>query len=151
MHPSAETRVPADWPEWRRDEFARNTNNACVGHVLVSETDKVRVWLLTLAPGERIPFHRHVLTYFWTAVTSGTARSHYGDGRVTETNYEAGDTQHLYFGRGESMMHDLENIGKTDLVFTTVEFLDSPNEALPVPENVRRKGAAATAPIAAVA
>ena len=32
------------------------------------------------------------------------------------------------------------NIGTTELVFTTVEFLDSANEALPVPDSVRSDG-----------
>ena len=30
------------------------------------------------------------------------------------------------------MIHDLENIGSEDIVFTTVEFLDSANEPLPL-------------------
>jgi hypothetical protein len=35
------------------------------------------------------------------------------------------------------MVHDLENIGHTELVFTTVEFLDSANAPLELPANVR--------------
>lgn len=138
MQPTPTTSAPVDWPEWRREEFRQNAFNPCVGHVLVSETDKVRVWFLRLGRGERIPFHRHVLNYFWTAVTSGRARSHYGDGSVAETVYHEGDTQHLQFGAGEYMIHDLENIGDTDLVFTTVEFLDSANDPLPIPHAARR-------------
>lgn len=38
-------------------------------------------------------------------------------------------------------MHSVENIGATDLVFTTVEFLDSPKARLPVPDSVRLKTA----------
>jgi hypothetical protein len=34
------------------------------------------------------------------------------------------------YGRGEYKIHDLENIGDSDLWFTTVEFLDSANEPL---------------------
>jgi hypothetical protein len=30
------------------------------------------------------------------------------------------------------MIHDLENIGEADIVFTTVEFLDSANDPLPL-------------------
>lgn len=133
----------AAWPAEFREELQRNTANGCVGHELVSETDRVRVWLLRLGPGERIPFHRHVLDYFWTAVTGGRARSRYEDGSVAETVYRAGDTRHLHFGPGESMLHDLENLGDTDLVFTTVEFLDSANAPLAVPDSVRRRAAAA--------
>lgn len=37
------------------------------------------------------------------------------------------------------MVHSVENIGDTDIAFTTVEFLDSPNEPLPIPDDVRMK------------
>ncbi|MBV9218736.1 MAG: hypothetical protein JOY94_04915 [Methylobacteriaceae bacterium] len=123
---------PADWPQWRRDELKANSRNPKVGTALVSKTDRVRVWLLTLAPGARLPFHRHVLDYFWTATAPGKAVSHYGDGRVAEITYALGDTRHLTFGPGESMIHDLENTGATELSFVTVEFLDSANQPLPI-------------------
>jgi hypothetical protein len=37
-------------------------------------------------------------------------------------------------------VHDLENIGDTELVFATVEFLNSANAALPVPQAKRPNG-----------
>ncbi|MBE7201804.1 hypothetical protein ACLBX9_14595 [Methylobacterium sp. A49B] len=118
-------------------EFAAARDNGCVGTRLLSEDARCRVWTIVLAPGERIGFHTHVLDYFWTAVTAGRARSHYGDGRVAEVDYRSGDIQHLSFGLGESMTHDLANIGDTDLIFTTVEFLDSANAPLALPAAVR--------------
>lgn len=135
--------IIADWPEapagfdpaLRRD-FAAGAGNGRVGSRLVSETKRVRVWRLTLAPGERIGFHTHVLDYFWTALTPGRARSHYGSGEVREVSYEAGDTQHHCYGPGEWMIHDLENTGETALDFVTVEFLDSANAPLAVAETV---------------
>ncbi|WP_029009260.1 hypothetical protein [Azospirillum halopraeferens] len=130
--------APADWDDATRAEFAVNQANGCVGHVLVSETPRVRVWSLHLKPGERIGFHRHVLDYFWTAVTPGRGRSRHHDGRVVETVYEPGLTRHLCFAPGEFMVHDLANVGDGDLVFTTVEFLDSGNPPLPVPAHVHR-------------
>ena len=102
---------------------------------------RVRVWHLAIKPGERLPVHRHVLDYFWTALTPGKGRSHYHDGRTVEAEYRPGDTQHHRFGPGEFMMHDLENIGDTTLAFTTVEFLDSANRPLPIPEQVRLSAA----------
>ena len=65
--------------------------------------------------------------------TAGAARSHYHDGRIAEVSYAAGDTQHHRYGPGEFMIHDLENIGPSELVFATVEFLDSANPPLPLP------------------
>jgi quercetin dioxygenase-like cupin family protein len=126
-----------EWPAAVIDEFRRNQHNGCVGTQLLSENERVRVWTIRLAPGERIGFHRHVLDYFWTAVTAGTALSHTQDGSTGERSYYAGETQHESYGPGEYKVHDLENIGDSELVFTTVEFLDSANEPLRLPENVR--------------
>ena len=130
-------KVPQDWPAWVKDEFARNEHNGCVGTALLSETDRVRVWMIRLKPGERIGFHRHVLEYFWTSVTGGRGRSHMQDGGTFERHFFAGETQHESYGPGEYKIHDLENTGDADLVFMTVEFLDSANAPLPVPDSVR--------------
>ena len=129
----------APWSAEIAAEFEHNQYNGCVGSELVSETNRVRVWALHLAPGERIGFHRHVLDYFWTAVTTGRGRQHMNDGTTIEKTYLAGETRHEHYKLGEYKVHDLENIGDTDLVFTTVEFLDSANPPLEVPESVRRK------------
>jgi quercetin dioxygenase-like cupin family protein len=120
------------WIEALRDELEQNANNGRVGSRLVSETAELRVWQIKLEPGERLPFHRHVLSYFWTVLTDGTALSHYGDGRITEMRYHAGDTKHFTFGLGESMIHDLQNTGNSSLLFTTVEFLTSGNTPFPI-------------------
>jgi hypothetical protein len=140
---TAVLQAPESWPADLRRNFEQNQLSGCVGNVLVSETDKVRVWSLRLPPGGQLPFHRHVLNYFWTAVSPGRARQYYHDGRMEEPTYQAGDTKHLAFGAGEFMVHNLENIGTTDLVFTTVEFLDSANAPLAIPDSVRRRPQAA--------
>jgi quercetin dioxygenase-like cupin family protein len=127
----------APWPDAIAREFERNQDNPCVGTRLVSETDRVRVWEIRLRPGERIGFHRHVLDYFWTAVNAGRALSHLQDGSTVERNYSAGETQHESYRAGEYKVHDLQNTGETELVFTTVEFLDSANAALSLPDGVR--------------
>ncbi len=129
----------ANWPAGLKEELDENQFNPIVGSVLVSETDRLRVWHLTVPAGKRCTFHRHVLNYFWTCHTHGLARGYFSDGRITETRHFPGDTRHLNFGPGEYMLHSVENIGDTDLVFTTVEFLDSPNAPLPVPDEVRLK------------
>jgi hypothetical protein len=139
MKEKAAARVDAAWPQWVREEFERNQMNGCVGTRLLSEDGRVRVWDIRLKPGERIGFHRHVLDYFWTAVTPGRARSHQADGTTIETDYLAGETRHESYGVGEHKIHDLENIGDGELVFTTVEFLQSANAPLPVPAAVRAR------------
>lgn len=122
--------APGNLSDSHKLEFEHHKGNGNVGSRLVSETDRVRVWSLTLKPSERIGFHTHVLDYFWTAVTGGKARSQYADGRTVEVSYSPGDTQHHTFAAGEFMTHDLQNIGETDLTFTTVEFKESANAPL---------------------
>ena len=132
----------AHWPVELQRELEENRFNPVVGSVLVSETDKVRVWHLTIPAGKRCTFHRHVLDYFWTCHTHGRARGYYEDGSITETTHFPGDTKHLTYGKGEHLVHSVANVVDTDLLFTTVEYLQSANAPLPVPEGVRLKAAA---------
>jgi quercetin dioxygenase-like cupin family protein len=132
------------WPAALQQEFEREaqSNNPCVGSELVSESDRVRVWTIRLKPGQRFGFHRHVLDYFWTSVSGGRGRQHLMDGSTVEYTYQPGETRHETYGPGEYKVHDLENIGDKELVFMTVEFLNSANKALPLPQSVRDAAAA---------
>lgn len=132
-------RSKEQWPAAIRQEFEHEANNpnGCVGQQLISETDKVRIWRLHLKPGQRVGFHRHVLDYFWSAATSGRGRQYFNDGEMREYTYNAGETRHEHYGSGEYKVHDLQNIGETDLTFVTVEFLDSANKPLPIPQAAR--------------
>lgn len=115
------------WSEQITQDFIDNAYNGKVGGTLLAETPRVRVWEIRLQPGERVHAHRHVLDYFWTAVTAGTSRQHTADGTTREVAYTPGETRFFSFGPGEYLLHDLENIGTAELIFTTVEFLDSAN------------------------
>jgi hypothetical protein len=126
-------------------ELARNEFNPCVGQILMSESPRARVWFIRLEPGERIGFHRHVLDYFWTALTAGSAQSRINGGPPKPSSYFAGQTRHMTFKRGEYMLHDLENTGDTPLVFVTVEHLESANSPLPLPPAVTPQGLGAGA------
>ena len=141
MDKQAARKDRTEWPAALREEFEREAGapNGCVGSELVSETDKVRVWTIRLKPGQRFGFHRHVLDYFWSVTTAGRARAHINDGTTVEHTYTAGETRHESHEPGHYKVHDLENIGTTDLNFITVEFLDSANKPLPVPDHVRMK------------
>lgn len=135
--PSEGPNPRAHWPADMQLEIEETGNNGVVGSVLVSETDKVRVWHLTLPPGKRCHFHRHVLNYFWSCHSHGSARGWYDDGRIQDVTHYPGETQHFTFARGESFTHAVKNIGDTELLFTTVEFKDSANTPLPLPDSVR--------------
>jgi beta-alanine degradation protein BauB len=127
----------AHWAAELQQEFEDNRMNGCVGSVLVSETDRLRVWHLLLPPGKRCNFHRHQMDYFWTAHNPGKARGYYDDGRIVDVEHYKGETKHFTFGAGEAFTHSVENIGDTDLLFTTVEFKGGPNPPLPIPEGMR--------------
>jgi len=116
-------------------EFIDRADSGEVGDILVSETDRVRVWHIHAKPGDRLKVHTHVLDYFWTIHGPGLARNHQSDGTYFDVVYQAGDTQHITFAAGERMTHSLENIGNTDLIFTTVEFKASANDPLPLPRS----------------
>ncbi|MCC6776946.1 MAG: hypothetical protein IT537_09965 [Hyphomicrobiales bacterium] len=141
---AADSSTQSAWPPEIAAELEREQKspNPCVGSVLVSETDRVRVWMIRLAPGERIGFHRHVLDYFWTAVSGGRGRQHVHDGTTVEYTYAPGETRHETYGPGEHKVHDLQNLGDKEMVFMTIEFLQSANKPMTLPERVRQQAAA---------
>ncbi|MCS5498560.1 hypothetical protein NY547_15020 [Cnuibacter physcomitrellae] len=120
------------WSDELKDEFADHAFDGAVGSRLLSETPRARIWEIRLAPGERWHAHRHVLDYFWTAINAGTSRQHTFDGTTRDVSYSAGETRYFHFGPGEYLLHDIQNVGDTELIFTTVEHLDSDNEPLPL-------------------
>jgi beta-alanine degradation protein BauB len=141
---AADSSDKSAWPPEILAELEREQRNPnpCVGSELVSESDRVRVWMIRLNPGERIGFHRHVLDYFWTCVGGGRGRQHVHDGTTVEYTYAPGETRHETYAAGQCKVHDLENLGDKEMVFMTIEFLQSANKPLPLPREVRRQQAA---------
>ncbi len=141
---AAERNEKAPWPADIAAEFEREAKNPnpCVGSTLLSENERTRVWIIRLAPGGRIGFHRHVLDYFWTCISGGRARQHVHDGSIIEMTYKPGETRHESYGKGEFKVHDLENLSDAEMVFMTVEFKDSANKPMTLPAGVRPQAAA---------
>ena len=141
---TAESSTRATWPAEIAAEFERESKNPnpCVGSTLLSENERCRVWIIRLAPGERIGFHRHVLDYFWTSVSGGRGRQHVHDGNTVECTYAPGETRHETYGPGQFKVHDLENLDDREMVFMTVEFLQSANKPMALPDHVRPRAAA---------
>jgi oxalate decarboxylase/phosphoglucose isomerase-like protein (cupin superfamily) len=110
---------PADFG----DELATAASNLDVGTRLRFENDRIKVWEITLAPGERCPFHAHTRRYFWTVAEAGIGRQRSPDGTFRVRRYEVGDTQYLDQSAADPMIHDLENAGDSTLRFVTVELL----------------------------
>ena len=79
-----------------------------------------------------MPPHRHQLDYMWTAVTPGRFLQRTYDGTSWENDYDAGLTFYAEVEEGEFTVHDLENVGPGEMVFTTVEFKNSANVPLDI-------------------
>jgi hypothetical protein len=107
------------------DELAAGNANVAVGSRLLHEDAHVRVWDITLAPGERLPFHRHRTTYLYRCHSGSLTRVRFPDGRGLE--YESvPDEVHVHeIEPDEVVVHDLENAGDDVLAFTTVELLST--------------------------
>ncbi|CAM1347006.1 hypothetical protein [Tenacibaculum insulae] len=100
-----------------------NKNNNNVGEQLLLETDQVKVWSIHLPAGATLPFHQHSKPYFYTAKCKGKSRSYYTNGSVIETTYQKDDIKYFNdLSNKNYFVHNLENIGTTTLIFTTVEF-----------------------------
>jgi hypothetical protein len=110
---------PADYA----DELEAAAGNVEVGTRLWFENDRVKVWEVRLAPGERGPFHAHTRRYFWTVVDAGLGRQRSPDGTFTVRRYQVGDTRYSEHDPADPLIHDLENVGDTTLRFVTVELL----------------------------
>ena len=74
---------PSPSAEVLREELQQNNDNDHVGHTLLFENAKVKVWHITLQPGERIQYHRHNYDYFWTVLQDGQGVSNQERGTVT--------------------------------------------------------------------
>jgi beta-alanine degradation protein BauB len=123
--------VTANWRGGRREELAKARNNPAAGSKLVSVSGRVRLWHIELKPGERPPFHCHMLDYFWTATSAGLARTRLTDGSHADARCDIADTEHMRIKRGDAIVHGLQNAGDTVPSFVTVEFLHSENPPLP--------------------
>lgn len=125
--------IAEDYDGWGADvidDFKRNEFNGHVGSALLLQNDRLRVWSISLQPGQRWNVHRHVLDYFWTAVTDGRSRQHTSDGTTRIVEYKAGESRFFAFAEGEFLLHDIANVGDQKLEFVTVELIDSKNQAL---------------------
>jgi quercetin dioxygenase-like cupin family protein len=105
------------------DELERALENRTVGTRLLLENDAVRIWEIALRPGERLPFHRHVTSYFYRCHSGGRLRVRTSDGDTAEYDSPADDVHFHEIGPDDVVVHDLENVGDTLVTFTTVELL----------------------------
>jgi hypothetical protein len=109
-------------PDAFRDELAAAAQNRQVGTAVLFENERVRVWDLTVEPGDRIPFHCHTTSYFFTCVEGGRMINRFPDGNQVTLDMDDGATWFSAID-SEPEIHDLENVGSTRVRFVTVELL----------------------------
>jgi beta-alanine degradation protein BauB len=105
-------------------ELEAAPHNLDVGTSVLFENHRIRVWDIILKPGERGPFHAHTRNYFWTVVEGSRGLQRFADGTFAVRDYLEGETKWLEHTPETALIHDLENIGDTDLRFVTVELFD---------------------------
>ena len=111
------------WTDGLRNALKKGENSTDVGEHLVFENDDIKVWAIRLPAKQALPFHKHNKPYFYIAQSEGKSRSFYNDGRITETIYVKGNTKYFPDLSDENyFIHNLENTGNTNLLFTTIEF-----------------------------
>lgn len=76
-----------------------------IGDRVIFENELVRVWVLTLQPGETQPWHRHDLPYLIVPLTHGKGRITFVDGTVVEPFEEPG----MAIWREPGLVHELLN------------------------------------------
>ncbi|KSV66561.1 hypothetical protein N185_32355 [Sinorhizobium sp. GW3] len=76
-----------------------------IGDEVIFENELVRVWSLSLQPGERQRWHRHYHKYLVIPITDGANEMIFLSGRTVQTNEKSG--QALFREPGEP--HELLN------------------------------------------
>jgi mannose-6-phosphate isomerase-like protein (cupin superfamily) len=104
-------------------ELGRAAENFEVGSRLLFENDAVRIWAIELAPGERLPFHRHRTSYFYRSHADGRVQVRFRDGTLAVYDERPDDVHFHEIAPDDLVVHDLENVGDTPLAYTTVELL----------------------------
>jgi predicted metal-dependent enzyme (double-stranded beta helix superfamily) len=88
-----------------------------VGQEIILENDRVRIWHITLAPGETQPLHHHELPYVVVAVQGASNVIQTAAGERIDVDEETGG---VVF-REPGATHTLTNIGDTTYVARIVE------------------------------
>ena len=82
-----------------------NTSLGQIGKEILFENDHVRIWGLSLEPGETQPWHRHDLPYIIVPLTAGDNIMRFADGRQRPTQESVGGV----LWREPGIPHELEN------------------------------------------
>lgn len=107
------------------DEIEAATSNFAIGTSLLFENEQVRVWDISLPPGEGLAFHCHRTTYYFVTITPGRSLTILPNGETWTWEHPEGEVQFIPIGSDECVIHNLKNVGNTNLRFSTVELLST--------------------------
>ena len=94
-----------------------------VGTRLLFENDRVRVWDLSLAPGESTGLHCHTSDYFYVVIGGGTLQAADASGHTGEAREMQDGEVHFREIPGEDI-HEAINVGDTPWRNIVVELKD---------------------------
>jgi hypothetical protein len=106
------------WREaWGEDPPVGNPGNR-----VLFENDRVRIWHLEVAPGERTPLHTHMNPYLFVVLESATVRQMFADGTTSDDTDAVGDAVWLGLA-DDKRTHVLANIDDRRYVNRVIEVL----------------------------
>jgi beta-alanine degradation protein BauB len=76
-----------------------------IGDKILFENEYLRVWSVKLDPGQRQPWHQHLLPYLIVPLTEGDNEMTFDDGRVRHTQEKPGEV----IWREPGIPHELIN------------------------------------------
>ena len=79
-----------------------------IGTRVLADHEKVKLWELSLEPGQSSEWHAHQNEYVFIVIEPSRLRAEYDDGTVHEDDSEAGDAVFL-----EPTPHRVTNVGAT--------------------------------------
>lgn len=88
--------------------MADNVYDNPIGTELVKDDENVRIWRISLEPGEEAPWHTHYLDYTSIVLEGSMLERYNGDGTTDRYEVKPGDLMRLYEG---STRHALKNVG----------------------------------------
>ena len=88
-----------------------------VGSRIIFENNMVRVWEISLEPGEHLPLHYHALPYLVVTIEAAHVRVVEHDGRVDDPTHAPGDVTFREAGQ----IHELQNISSSRYVNRLIE------------------------------
>ncbi len=107
---------------------AKTQPSEAVGTKLLFENERVRVWDLSLAPGEWVETHVHKLDYCLIIAQGGHLQHANPDDPGDTRDVHFTDDQVSFSEAGEGVVHQrLTNIGATPHKNYIIEFKDAPS------------------------